>query len=143
MKSVSHSGIGPDKPWIKRLTTQLLAMGLSGEMTGKELKAFRESLGLSQEELAKILDVQRVTIARAETGKYRKEQSANPDREISRLLQMLLKQALGNALGAGIAVVRESGVEYGKKPAGDVAEVREPPAEYGKKPVKKPSKKRS
>jgi transcriptional regulator with XRE-family HTH domain len=94
-------------------------------MTGRQLKAFREGLGLSQQELADILKVQRVTVARAETGKYRKKQEANPDKEISRLLQMLLKEALGEALGSGIAVVREPGAQYGKKPA------------------KKPSKKRS
>ncbi|MBV8224576.1 MAG: helix-turn-helix domain-containing protein, partial [Verrucomicrobia bacterium] len=133
MKSVLHSDIGPNKPSPKRLTTQLLAMGLSGEMTGKQLKAFRESLGLSQEELSQILRVQRVTIARAETGKYNKKQTANPDREISRLLQMLLKEALGDALGGSIAVVRQPGGEYGKKPAADIAEVKEPTAQYGKK----------
>jgi DNA-binding XRE family transcriptional regulator len=63
-------------------------------MTGKELKAFREVLSLTQQELADILHVQRVTIARAETGKYLKDQEPNPDKEVSRLLQALLDWAL-------------------------------------------------
>lgn len=125
LKSLSQSDIRPVKVWAKRFAAELLAMGLNRDMTGRQLKAFREGLGLSQQELADILKVQRVTVARAETGKYHKKQEANPDKEISRLLQMLLKEALGEALGSGIAVVREPG------------------AQYGKKPTKKPSKKRS
>jgi transcriptional regulator with XRE-family HTH domain len=35
-------------------------------MTGKWLKAVREEMGLSQEKMAEILEVQRVTISRAE-----------------------------------------------------------------------------
>jgi len=40
-----------------------------GMMTGKELRALRESLGITQQELADILQVTRVTISIAERGK--------------------------------------------------------------------------
>src|SRR5208283_4238037 len=111
-------------------------MGFNREMTGRQLKAFREGLGLTQQKLADILDVQRVTVARAESGKYRKKAEVNPDKEISRLLQMLLKEAFGaGKLQLPVAVVRQpSTAEYGKKDASGVAVVREPGAEYGKKP---------
>ena len=52
------------------------------DMDGKQLRSLRESLSLTQLELAKILGVQRVTITRAEGKKP------------SRLLQSLLDQAL-------------------------------------------------
>jgi transcriptional regulator with XRE-family HTH domain len=51
-------------------------------MTGPELRQFRQSLKLSQRELADILGVQRVTITRAEGDAP------------SRMLQALLDQAL-------------------------------------------------
>ena len=152
LKSGPHSDIRLVKAWAKRLKAELLATGLSREMTGRQLRAFRDWLGLTQQQLADILGVQRVSVARAEIGKYRKKQEANPDREISRLLHMLLERALEKG-GIRLSVVAEPGGEYGKnvskKTLNDIglSVLAEPHAEYGtkvpKKSVKRPPKKES
>lgn len=40
------------------------------EMIGKQIRAFREKNGLSQDELAEIMGVHRSTISKVETGKF-------------------------------------------------------------------------
>jgi len=40
------------------------------EMIGKQIRAFREKKGLSQDELAEIMEVHRSTISKVETGKF-------------------------------------------------------------------------
>lgn len=40
------------------------------EMIGKQIRLFREKKGFSQEELAKIMEVNCVTISKMETGKF-------------------------------------------------------------------------
>jgi transcriptional regulator with XRE-family HTH domain len=61
------------------------------EVDGKQLRALRESLGMSQKQLAELLGVQRVTITRAEGTE---ERPSKP----SRLLQSLLDQALARGV---------------------------------------------
>ncbi len=53
-------------------------------MTGKEIKEKRKAKGLTQDELANLVGVSRVTIARWETDKRK------PHPAIFRLLQFLL-----------------------------------------------------
>jgi DNA-binding XRE family transcriptional regulator len=50
------------------LTAVTVGVTVSTEMTLPPLKAFRKKQNLSQQELAKLLDVDRVTVARWETG---------------------------------------------------------------------------
>jgi len=40
------------------------------EVIGKQIRAFREKKGFSQDELAEIMDVNRSTISKVETGKF-------------------------------------------------------------------------
>lgn len=40
------------------------------ESIGKDIRAFREKRGYSQDELAEIMDVHRSTISKVETGKF-------------------------------------------------------------------------
>jgi len=40
------------------------------EMIGKQIRAFREKKGFSQDELAEIMEVNRSTISKVETGKF-------------------------------------------------------------------------
>ena len=40
------------------------------EVIGKQIRAFREKEGLSQDELAEIMEVNRSTISKVETGKF-------------------------------------------------------------------------
>lgn len=40
------------------------------EVIGKQIRAFREKRGFSQDELAEIMDVNRSTISKVETGKF-------------------------------------------------------------------------
>lgn len=40
------------------------------EAIGKEIRAFREKKGFSQDELAEIMEVHRSTISKVETGKF-------------------------------------------------------------------------
>ena len=40
------------------------------EALGKEIRAFRENKGFSQDELSKIMEVNRSTISKVETGKF-------------------------------------------------------------------------
>ncbi len=40
------------------------------EMIGKQIRAFREKKGFSQDELAEIMAVNRSTISKVETGKF-------------------------------------------------------------------------
>ena len=40
------------------------------EAIGKQIRAFREKKGFSQDELAEIMDVNRSTISKVETGKF-------------------------------------------------------------------------
>jgi transcriptional regulator with XRE-family HTH domain len=116
-------------------------MGFYRDMTGRQLRAFRKWLGLTQQQLADILGVQRVSVARAEIGKYRKNQEANPEREISRLLRMLIDQALQKG-AIKLSVLSEARGDYGdvlRKSLNDIglSVVRERHAEYGEKPRKK------
>jgi transcriptional regulator with XRE-family HTH domain len=57
------------------------------DVNGVQLRALREAAGLTQQQLADILGVQRVTITRAEGTESRPSQP-------SRLVQSLLDQAL-------------------------------------------------
>jgi transcriptional regulator with XRE-family HTH domain len=40
------------------------------EVIGKQIRTFREKKGLSQDELAEIMEVNRSTISKVETGKF-------------------------------------------------------------------------
>lgn len=40
------------------------------EVIGKQIRAFREKKGFSQDELAEIMEVNRSTISKVETGKF-------------------------------------------------------------------------
>ena len=40
------------------------------EVIGKQIRTFREKKGFSQDELAEIMDVNRSTISKVETGKF-------------------------------------------------------------------------
>ena len=40
------------------------------EVIGKQIRAFREAKGFSQDELAEIMEVNRSTISKVETGKF-------------------------------------------------------------------------
>ena len=40
------------------------------ELIGKQIRTFRENKGFSQDELAEIMDVNRSTISKVETGKF-------------------------------------------------------------------------
>lgn len=40
------------------------------EAIGKQIRAFREKKGFSQDELAEIMEVNRTTISKVETGKF-------------------------------------------------------------------------
>lgn len=40
------------------------------EVIGKQIRAFREGKGFSQDELAEIMEVNRSTISKVETGKF-------------------------------------------------------------------------
>lgn len=40
------------------------------EIIGKQIRAFREKKGYSQDELAEIMEVNRTTISKVETGKF-------------------------------------------------------------------------
>ena len=40
------------------------------EMIGKQIRTFREKKGFSQDELAEIMEVNRSTISKVETGKF-------------------------------------------------------------------------
>lgn len=40
------------------------------EVIGKQIRAFREKRGFSQDELAEIMEVNRSTISKVETGKF-------------------------------------------------------------------------
>jgi len=40
------------------------------EVIGKQIRTFREKKGFSQDELAKIMEVNRSTISKVETGKF-------------------------------------------------------------------------
>ncbi len=40
------------------------------EIIGKQIRAFREKKGFSQDELAEIMEVNRSTISKVETGKF-------------------------------------------------------------------------
>ena len=40
------------------------------EVIGKQIRVFREKKGFSQDELAEIMDVNRSTISKVETGKF-------------------------------------------------------------------------
>ena len=53
-------------------------------MTGRELRALRNALGLTQEEMGKILDVTRVTIVNAEKDGPSKALISYIDRALSR-----------------------------------------------------------
>jgi transcriptional regulator with XRE-family HTH domain len=75
---------GTSKAWFESEKSELSAAVLSAaKMTGSWLKGIREENKLTQEELAKILDVQRVTISRAENKP-----------KVPRMLESLIKLAL-------------------------------------------------
>jgi DNA-binding XRE family transcriptional regulator len=87
-------------------------------MTGEELKNLRKTLRLTQEQLAQVLGITRVTVIRSE--------KEGP----SRMVQSFIDAAL-RAGKLGLSA-RELGLS-----------MQEPAAEYGKKPSRKAQKKRS
>jgi transcriptional regulator with XRE-family HTH domain len=70
--------------WLESVKSELSAATLSdGKMTGAWLRGVRTENGLTQEGLAEILQVQRVTISRAENKK-----------KVPRMLESLIKLAI-------------------------------------------------
>ena len=90
--------------------SRILATLLARKMTGEELKNLRKTLRLTQEELAEILGVTRVTLIRSE--------KEGPSRMVQSFIDAALRAGkLGLSSSELGLSMREPSAEYGKKPS--------------------------